>query len=198
MTTTDATTLPLPRESARSRVDATLGMVFFIGSWSMAFGTLFLSFLILRDKVGVWPPPGIALPSFPLATVATVVLLLSSAAVHLSVVRGRQGAPGFAGLWAAGLVLGVAFTGLQSWLWWDLLAAGRSPESGTYESLFFGLTWVHAAHVVLSLVALLWVQFGIAAGRYGPHRISTVQNTALFWHFMDVVWVLLYLGFFIF
>ena len=119
-------------------------------------------------------------------------------AVHLAVGRLRRGAAGAAGLWALGLLLGLAFAGAQTWLWADLLARGSSPQAGTYESLFFGLTWVHAAHVVLSLVALLWVQFGIAAGRYGPHRISTVQNTALFWHFMDVVWVLLYLGFFIF
>jgi len=187
-----------PREDPRSRANATLGMIFFIGSWSMAFGTLFLSFLILRDRVGSWPPPGIVLPSFPMATVATLVLLASSVAVHASVTRGRSGAGGFAGLWALGTLLGVAFAALQTWLWFDLLAAGSGPEAGTYESLFFGLTWVHAAHVVVALLALLWIQLGIRTGRYGAHRISTVQNTAMFWHFMDVVWVVLYLGFFVF
>ncbi len=187
-----------PREDPRSRANATLGMIFFIGSWSMAFGTLFLSFLILRERVGTWPPPGIVLPSFPMATVATLVLLGSSVAVHAAVKRGRADAGGFAGLWALGTVLGVAFAALQSWLWFDLLAAGSGPQAGTYESLFFGLTWVHAAHVVVALLALLWIQLGIRTGRYGAHRISTVQNTAMFWHFMDVVWVVLYLGFFVF
>ena len=50
----------------------------------------------------------------------------------------------------------------------------------------------------LALIALVWIQFGIRSGRYGAHRISTVQNTAMFWHFMDVVWVGLYLSFFVF
>jgi len=213
MTATSATAaLPLPRESARARVDATLGMLFFIGSWSMAFGTLFLSFLILRDRVGTWPPPGIALPSFPLASLATAVLLGSSVALHLALRRARAGrqatgagtgataaaARGFGALWAVGLGLGCAFAALQWWLWWALLAAGTRPEAGLYESLFFGLTWVHAAHVAIALLALLWVQVGIACGRYGSQRIVVAQNSALFWHFMDAVWVLLYLGFFVF
>jgi len=198
MTATSTATLDLPREDASSRVNATLGMVFFIGSWSMAFGTLYLSFLILRDRVGTWPPPGIELPSFAIATLATAVLVLSSVAIHAAVKRGRQGQAGFAGLWAVGMALGFAFAVIQAWLWFDLLASGRTPRSGVYESLFYGLTWVHAAHVALALISLVWIQVGIARGRYGRHLISTVQNTAMFWHFMDVVWVVLYLSFFIF
>jgi cytochrome c oxidase subunit 3 len=195
---TSTAILDLPREDASSRVNATLGMVFFIGSWSMAFGTLYLSFLILRDKVGVWPPVGIELPSFAIATLATGVLVASSLAIHVAVIRGRHGRTGFAGLWALGTVLGFAFAAVQAWLWFDLLASGRTPQSGVYESLFYGLTWVHAAHVALALISLVWIQVGIARGRYGRHLISTVQNTAMFWHFMDVVWVVLYLSFFIF
>ena len=133
-----------------------------------------------------------------MATLATLVLLASSVAVHAAVKRGRTNAPGFAGLWALGLGLGLAFSAVQTWLWFDLLSAGIGPETGTYQSLFFGLTWVHAAHVVLALLSLMWIQLGIRTGRYGAHRISTVQNTAMFWHFMDVVWVVLYLGFFVF
>jgi heme/copper-type cytochrome/quinol oxidase subunit 3 len=172
-------------------------MVFFVGSWSMAFGTLFLSFVILRNRSGTWPPPGIELPSFPLALTATLVLLLSSVVLHVASVRGRRGAPGFAGLWALGLGLGLAFAALQTWLWQDLLTRGASPDATMYESLFFGLTWVHAAHVTCALLALIWMQVGIASGRYGPHRISPVSNVAIFWHFLDVVWVLTFLGFFL-
>lgn len=189
---------PLPRENTRSRVNATLGMVFFVGSWSMAFGTLFLSFLILRNRAGAWPPPGLELPSFPLALVATAVLLASSVALHVAVGRGRRGAKGFGSLWALGLGLGLVFSALQTWLWYDLLARGATPGASMYESLFFGLTWVHAAHVACALLSLLWMAVGIASGRYGQHRISTVSNAAIFWHFMDVVWVLMFLGFFLF
>lgn len=190
--------LTLPREDSHQRVNRTLGMVFFIGSWSMAFGTLFLALLILRNRVGTWPPVGIELPSMPIATLATGVLLLSSVLLHLSVVRGRVGRKGFLGLWLAGLGTGVAFAAVQAWLWFDLIARGRTVEEGVYESLFYGLTWTHAAHVAIGLIALLWMVPGIARGRYGPHLISTVQNAAIFWHFMDVVWLVLFLAFFVF
>ncbi|GJM22969.1 MAG: cytochrome o ubiquinol oxidase subunit III [Planctomycetota bacterium] len=195
----DMNAAPTPaREDAHQRVNRTLGMVFFVGSWSMAFGTLFLTMLVLRDKIGFWPPRGIELPSTSMATVATGVLLLSSVLLHLSVARGRRGRPGFLGLWLAGLAVGTAFAALQAWLWYDLTARGRSADSGLYESLFYGLTWVHAAHVACGLAALIWMAVGIARGRYGPHLISTVQNAAIFWHFVDVVWVVLFFAFFVF
>lgn len=205
--TTAATTTSLPREEIRTRVDVTLGMIFFIGSWTMAFGTLFLSFLVLRQRVGVWPPEGIVLPSFPLATVATLILIASSIGLHRAVKAWDRSAKadGTAALakgarrdWALGLALGVGFAIVQALLWADLMAAGRLPESGLYESLFYGLTWIHALHVVLGLLALAWAWIGLSTGRYGAHRLSTVSNIVIFWHFVDVVWIVLYLGFFVF
>lgn len=187
----------LQREDPHSRVNATLGMVFFIGSWSMAFGTLFLSFFILRQRIGIWPPPGIALPSFPMAAAATLVLIASSVVLHGAVGRLRSGRAGAARMWALASLLGVLFAGMQAWLWYGLMLHGRTVESGAYESLFFGLTWVHAAHVACGLLALLFMQVGMAAGRYGVHRISPVSNAALFWHFVDVVWIVLFVAFFV-
>ena len=189
-------TLP-PKESTRQRVNVTLGMVFFIGSWSMAFGTLFLSFVVLRQRMAEWPPAGIALPSFPLAAAATAILALSSLVLHRSVRRAEAGER-FSGAWMAGILLGLVFAGLQAWLWLDLMGNGRLPESGVYESLFYGLTWFHAVHVVCGLATLLWAWIGIKTGRYGAHRLAFVGNAAIFWHFVDAVWVILFLGFFVF
>jgi cytochrome c oxidase subunit 3 len=191
-----AAVLNLPKESSASRVNATLGMIFFIGSWTMAFGSLFLCFLVLRQRIGVWPPEGIALPSFPMACAATVLLLASSAALHLAIKR--AGRPSFQKLWLLGATLGGGFAALQYWLWIDLMAAGRLPQSGLYESLFYGLTWFHGVHVVIGLLSLLWASVGLKTGRYGSHSFSTVSNIAIFWHFVDVVWVVLFLGFFVF
>lgn len=195
-------TLPA-RESAASKVNSTLGMVLFIGSWSMAFGTLFLCFAVLRHKnyesVGrAWPPEGIALPSMPLASVATLILIASSLLLRRAVKQGAAGDKACNRTWFAGLLAGAAFMGLQSWLWLDLMQAGRYASSGPYETLFYGLTWIHALHVAIGWLMLLWIQIGLSNGRYGSHRISTVNNAALFWHFVDVVWVVLFLGFFVF
>ena len=59
--------MTLPAETPRRRVDVALGMAIFIGSWSMAFLSLFLSFLIIRNRQPAWPPAGVTLPSLPVA-----------------------------------------------------------------------------------------------------------------------------------
>lgn len=187
------------REEIKTKVDQTLGMIFFIGSWTMAFGTIFLSFLVLRQRVGVWPPEGIVLPSFPLATIATLTLIASSLGLHRAMKTWESsGDMNERRDWIIGIGLGFGFAILQGLLWGDLFAAGRVPSSGLYESLFYGLTWFHALHVGAGLLSLLWAWFGLSTGRYGAHRISTVSNIVIFWHFVDVVWIVLYLGFFVF
>jgi len=190
--------LTLPPETPRRRADVALGLVLFIGSWSMAFATLFLSFLILRQRQPAWPPEGVVLPSLGLAAAGTAVLLASSVALASAVRRLRAGAPGVAARWATGLALGLAFAALQTWLWRDVWLAGGRPDSGMYEGLFYMLTWFHAAHVACGLVALLWIQRALAAGRIGPNRLAPAAAVATFWHFVDVVWLVLFLGFFVF
>ena len=190
--------LTLPRETPRHRTDVALGLVLFIGSWSMAFATLFLSFLILRQRQPAWPPEGVVLPSLGLAAVGTAVLLASSVVLAGAVRRLRTGAPGFAARWALGLALGLAFAALQTWLWAGVWTAGGRPDSGMYEGLFYMLTWFHAAHVACGLLALLWIQGAAAAGRIGPQRSAPAAAVATFWHFVDAVWLILFLGFFLF
>lgn len=187
----------LPTESPRRRVDLALGMVLFLGSWSMAFLTLFLSFLIIRHRQPEWPPPGVALPSLGLATAGTLVLLGSSVALGAALRRLRTGARGFGALWAAGLALALSFAAVQTRLWADLWSAGARPASGMYEGLFYMLTWFHAAHVACGLVGLLVVQAGVALGRVGTRPSAAVANVAVFWHFVDAVWLILFLGFFL-
>ncbi len=191
-------TLTLPKESTRSQVDKTLGMVLFLGSWTMAFLTLFLSFLVVRGRQPAWPPAGVVLPSAQLALFGTLLLLASSLVLHAAVVRGRQGRAGFLSLWSLAGALGLAFAVLQTRLWLDLWSAGSRPETGVYESLFFALTWFHAAHVVCGLLGLGLVLVGGATGRYSAARISTPVNIALFWHFVGAVWLVLFLALFVF
>jgi heme/copper-type cytochrome/quinol oxidase subunit 3 len=184
-----------PSETTRHRVDVALGMAIFIGAWSMAFLTLFLSFLIIRHRQPVWPPEGVVLPSVGLAAGGTAVLLASSAVLHLALRRLRAGARGFAVRWAAGLLLALVFAALQTALWTGTWRAGAYPDSGIYEGLFYMLTWFHAAHVACGLVALLWVQG--AAARAGTPRLSTATSVATFWHFVDALWLVLFVGFFL-
>src|SRR5262245_49635780 len=121
-----------PAETTRHRVDVALGMAIFIGAWSMAFLTLFLSFLIIRHRQPQWPPEGVVLPSLGLATAGTAVLLASSGCLHAALRRLRAGARGFTPCWAAGLALALVFAGLQTALWTGTWRAGSHPDSDIY------------------------------------------------------------------
>lgn len=186
------------REQRRAQVDTTLGMAIFIGSWSMAFATLFVSFLFLRHREPVWPPTGVTLPSLPLAWAGTVLLLASSVALHLGVGRARRNERGLLLLWGTALLLGLAFAAAQTLLWLDVWRAGLHADADQYHGLFYMLTWFHAAHVLCGLAALAVVAAGIARGRVGSQRLSPLIGAGIFWHFVDAVWVVLFLGLFIF
>jgi heme/copper-type cytochrome/quinol oxidase subunit 3 len=187
----------LPNEDRRRRADVAIGMSFLVAALTMAFLTVFISFLVIRAQQPSWPPEGIVLPSLPLAALGGVVLLASSVALAGAVRRARAGAPGFARRWALGLLLALGFAALQTWIWTTVWRAGARPDTGVYHGLFYLLTWFHAAHVACGLVGLLWVQAGAATGRIGPGRIATAAALATFWHFVDVVWLVLFLGFFV-
>lgn len=190
--------MSLPPEDARTRTNAALGMIIFVGSWTMAFGVLIVSLFILRDREPVWPPQGVVLPSLSLALLATGVLALSSFVLHKAVGNVVSSRNGAVRLWGIALALGLVFAGLQTWLWMDLWAAGRQPwAGGIYESLFYGLTWFHGVHVVCGLLALVVGQIGLMRGDYGSHRYGALSNMAVFWHFVDALWIVLFLCLFI-
>jgi cytochrome c oxidase subunit 3 len=139
----------------------------------------------------------VTLPSLPIAAAGTAVLLASSVALASAMRRLRAGGQGFAARWAVGLVLALAFAALQTWLWMGVWSAGEGPDSSIYQGLFYMLTWFHALHVACGLVALLWIQGAAAAGRVTPARRSTAAGVAPFWHFVDAVWLVLFVGFFL-
>jgi heme/copper-type cytochrome/quinol oxidase subunit 3 len=66
-----------------------------------------------------------------------------------------------------------------------------------YESIFYMLTWFHGLHVACGLVALLVVQGGALRGRVGPGRLAAASNVAIFWHFVDAIWLIMFVSFFV-
>jgi cytochrome c oxidase subunit III len=172
---------------------ARIGMLIFLGSWAMMFGALFFVYGGVRIRADVWPP--VELPTLPLGLPALNTLLVAASSVLLVVALrayrlGRRGAPA-AILGAA--VLGAAFLVAQLVVWRQMWSAGLTPATGTYGSVFFGLTWVHAAHVAVGLVALLVLGVRALAGAYTPARYLSVQLWAMYWHFVGFVWGVLFL-----
>lgn len=184
---------------AREETTASMGMILFLGSWAMLFVTLFFAYAYVRSRLTQWPPPG-ALP-LPLALPAlnTAVLAASSTAFQLGVREVRRARAERLGPWltAAGL-LGIAFLALQVALWKGVLAQGMGPDTaGPYSSVFYGLTGLHAVHVLVGLFGVGWVAARAFGRRYSAARHLPVKLWGLYWHFVGVVWALMFVTIFL-
>lgn len=177
----------------RSEATAKLGMVLFLGSWAMMFGALFFAYGVMRSRAPMWPPAD--QPRLPLSTgiINTAVLACSSVLLHGALVairRNRRSAAGM--LLVLTAIFGAAFLGLQMRSWSHMALTGFSPSSGPYASVFYGLTWLHAAHVVVGVLALGYLVFRTSRGAYSAPRHLPIRLWSMYWHFVGVVWGLMF------
>jgi len=166
-----------------------------LASWTMLFVALFFAYAVLRLRAPAWPPDG--LPPLPRALpfLNTLVLLASSAVLHLGVRPEAEDRPGSLRRALLGtLALGSLFLALQLAVWVPLWRSGFRIDSGTYGSIFYSLTVFHAVHVLAGLVALAVLLPGAFSGRLVSGRASTVRLSAMFWHFVDAVWVVMFVA----
>jgi heme/copper-type cytochrome/quinol oxidase subunit 3 len=171
------------------------GMVIFLGSWVMMFGALFFSYAVLRISAPIWPPPGFAHLPLLLPGINTLLLVASSRTLALAVRDSRCGDLERCRtrlLWT--LVLGLAFVTLQCKVWSDVWRGGLHLDSGAYGGTFYVLTVFHILHVLVGLgllarlVAPLLRRLPVA-----PRRVPATL-TAMFWHFVDAVWLAMFVA----
>jgi cytochrome c oxidase subunit 3 len=167
-------------------------MFLFIASEAMLFGAFFTAYFFVRvvnpDAPG-WPLEPFHLPVF-VAGVNTAVLLTSSFTMHWalqSIKRGNR-----AGL-KAGLVLtflmGLAFLLTQML---EYARIGFSPSDGAFGTIFFGLTGLHGAHVFVGLTLLAVATVRAFRGHFTPEHHHGVEIPGIYWHFVDVMWIVVY------
>jgi cytochrome c oxidase subunit 3 len=191
--------------AAREESADRFGMWIFLGSEALLFGGLMLAYAVSRRHFPEGFAGGSRETSFLLGTLNTAVLLTSSLFIALAELRDDKRLPGarlllFATA-ALGLVfLGIKFTeyaddfgrGLAPLFGWPFRYAGRDPAGAAiFFRFYFALTALHATHLLAGLglvgwTALRWARLNEAARR---RKMTAV---ALYWHFIDVVWVFLY------
>jgi cytochrome c oxidase subunit III len=174
-----------------SRVDArTLGMFLFIASEIMLFGSFFTAYFFVRVAAGTaWPTPPYELPVF-VAGVNTVILVTSSFTMHWalqSIKRGNR----------SGLQAGLTLTFLLglTFLLTQLLEYSRvgfAPYTDAFGTVFFCLTGLHGAHVFVGLTLLLAATIRSYRGHYSPEEHLGVEIPGIYWHFVDVMWIVVY------
>lgn len=188
----------------------TLGMTVFLISLSALFAATMAGFVImlvvLSGRRSAFDPetggvrdidPMPALPELPaILWVSTILILLSSATIQwarTSVQRGRQ--LGLRAGMAATLGFGMAFLVLQflAWRQWNDAVAQIDHDAYRFGVMsFYVLSMVHAAHVVGGILPMLAVTARAFAGRYTVVRHGAVKHLALYWHFLDVIWILMF------
>ena len=178
------------RDRERQEITARVGMLVFLGSWIMLFAALFFVYGSVRSRAPAWPPPD--QPRLPvlLPGVNTGAMAASSAALAVAQRALQAGRHRACGAWLAlAAFLGATFLSLQLAVWSGLWRAGLRPSGGTYPSAFYGLTALHALHVVVGLVAL-----GMLAARARAGRAEQlgVDLWAWYWHAVGAVWLVLY------
>lgn len=186
------------RESPSAPGTGVLGMGIFIASLTVLFLASIVGYLVVRLKAEAWPPPG--MPRLPGGLIAaTVVLLACSVAVHLALSCARRGQLTAMTRWLqTTFALGVLFLVLQGVNWWGLVSLNVTAGSNLYAFTFYMFTGLHAAHVIGGLIQLAVVTVKAARGRYGSGYHPGVLYSVMYWHFLDAVWIVLFLVMFVF
>ncbi len=134
------------------RIVSHVGMTIALVSFSMLFFTLMLGFAVFRFTAPVWPPEGMTRPSLFLPILSTLIIAVSSLVFIRSEKNLAKDSRGL--LWT--IILGFAFLFTQSLFWSQLKLQGIYASSGIFASIIYSFTWIHAAHIVLGLIALLY------------------------------------------
>ncbi len=172
-----------------------LGMLLFIVSEIMFFGGLFAGYFSLRTSTGTWPPAGngafILHEEVLLPAVLTSLLLLSSLTCQIAVWRIRRGdRQGMNRALLVTVVLGVIFLIGQAY---DYTQLGFGISDGVFGSTFYTLTGFHGAHVLGGVLMLGVCLYRGGLGQFSAQHHDMVEATSIYWHFVDIVWVLLFL-----
>ena len=180
-----------PPANRSSRVEPQLlGMLLFIISEVMVFGAFFTAYFFIRVAAGdPWPAPGMELP-VAVAGVNTAILWSSSFTMHWaqeSIKKGNR-----FGLKAGILttfLLGSTFLFIQINEYANI---GFAPQDGAQQTIFYSLTGLHGAHVLIGLLLLLFVTIRSFRGHYTPEEHRGVEVPGIYRHFVDVMWLIVY------
>ena len=176
-----------------------LGMILFITSEVMFFAGLFAAYFSIRNAALEWPPLNaetgepFRLEILPLVGPATILLIVSSVTCQMAVwgIR-RNDRTAFLRNIAVTFVLGVVFLFMQVADYALLASEGVTLGSGVFGTTYYTLTGFHGAHVFAGVVMLGVVLYRGMAGQFSGRHHDAVEATSLYWHFVDVVWILLF------
>jgi cytochrome c oxidase subunit 3 len=170
------------------------GLFVLLAATTMVFAALTSAFVVRRGLSDDWA----SMHKPPILWVNTIVLLISSIVLDRSRHALKAGDRSqFNFWWTAATALGVLFLIGQAWAWHELKQAGVFIATNPSSSFFYVLTAAHAFHLLGGVAALVYVDVQALRLRLGPAKRTAIDVTAVFWHFLDGLWLYLMLLFFV-
>ena len=180
-----------PPANRSSRVEAQmLGMLLFIISELMLFGAFFTAYFFIRVVAEQpWPAEGTELP-VPVALVNSFILFSSSGTMHWALESARKGhRRGLQMGLLSTFLLGLTFLAIQIN---EYVFIGFAPADNAQGSIFYGLTGLHGAHVFVGLTLLAFATIRAFRGHFTAKEHRGVEVPGIYWHFVDVMWIVVY------
>lgn len=167
----------------------------FLASDCMLFGSLIATYMIYRGRtaeVGVGPFPQ-ELIDIPFTSVSAFVLLMSSLTMVLALGSLQKGHIRNSRIWlAATAILGLTFLGGQVFEFTEFYNYGLTLQGNIFGSTFFTLTGFHGVHVGIGVLWLLGLLFVSLRGGLKQENAVTLEIAGLYWHFVDIVWIIIF------
>jgi len=171
-----------------------IGIWCFLASEVMLFGAFFASYIVLRTSAVEWPH-GSAILNVPLATVNTVVLISSSVTMVMAWASlMRNDISKYRLFLGLTVFFGFCFLGIKTVEYSAKFEHGLLPSTNNFMAIYFIMTGLHGLHVIGGMIVNAYFLF--AAPSYWEHDrellANRVENSGLFWHFVDLVWIFLF------
>ncbi|MGH8906501.1 MAG: cytochrome c oxidase subunit 3 [Egibacteraceae bacterium] len=183
-------------ETALGVSNPKLGMWVFIGSECLFFGAMISTYLLYVTRTESRGQPGPSPGStfdIPFTSVSTFILLMSSLAMVLALAAVQTGDMRRFRVWIlATALLGGTFLSGQFYEFAIFVDEGMKLETSPFTSSFFMLTSFHGLHVAIGILMLVALWAASMGGRVSRESSEVVENIGLYWHFVDIVWILIF------
>ena len=171
------------------------GFLLFLISDCVLFSSFIFAYLYMRNSGQGWPPPGVQRLDVAFASWNSVVLFGSGATMHYALENWKHGNfMKYMGMLIATIILGAMFLGGQGYEYHHLIYDEHVSwaGSGIFGASFFTLTGMHGFHVFMGVCYLTVLLLQSAAGVYTQRKFFGITAGTLYWHFVDVIWVVLF------
>jgi len=186
---------------------STLGMWMFLSTEILFFGGVLCAYWVYRIQYPEAWAVGASMQNWQLGAANTIVLIVSSLTMALAVRNAQLGKRmGTVVMLVATLFFGSIFLGIKTYEytkhWQEGLFPGEhftwnevpalAPQVQLFMTFYWGLTGLHAIHMIIGAGLLLWFIWRAWKGHFGPEYYGPVEVMGLYWHFVDIVWIFLF------